>query len=276
MSITLNDIEKRLEALIEVHLVKYLPSPRWQDRLARKLSEALRTNIHTGNLHSRLPNRFTLMVNPVTLNQWQEDPRLLEGLTKIFRVATSEAGLEFSVPPTIHLAGTLQIAEDDLEIKAGYEDVAPTQNMPTQSEESAPEEQLPESKVAFLIIGGTKVHTLKQTVTNIGRRLDNHVVVDDPRVSRYHSQVRYVRGKFIIFDLNSTGGTYVNGQRVNQSVLYPGDVISLAGLPIIFGQDNPPQNMKQSGDTGPMLSPQSSERSTAVLKTIPLNDQKPQ
>lgn len=276
MSITLNDIEKRLETLIEVHLVKYLPGPSWNDRIAHKLTEAIKTNLNTHGFQSHLQHKFVFVINPITLEQWQQDPRLLDGLTKILRLATNEAGLNYEVAPTIQFASSAAVPIDDLEVKVGEQDtVAPTQNVQSSGQEAAQDEQLPSSKVAFLIIGGTKVFTLNQTVTNIGRRLDNHVVVDDPRVSRYHSQIRYVRGKFIIFDLNSTGGTYVNGQRTNQSVLYPGDVISLAGLPIIFGQDNPPQNMSRAGDTGPIVSPQSGERSTAVLKTIPINDNKP-
>jgi pSer/pThr/pTyr-binding forkhead associated (FHA) protein len=75
-------------------------------------------------------------------------------------------------------------------------------------------------------------------VINIGRRPDNQLVVDDPRVSRVHSQLRAIKGRFVIFDLDSTGGTYVNSQRINQYTLYPGDVISLAGYPLVYGQDS--------------------------------------
>lgn len=42
----------------------------------------------------------------------------------------------------------------------------------------------------------------------------------------------------MIFDLDSSGGTFVNEQRIQQCILYPGDVISLAGLPLVFGQDD--------------------------------------
>jgi pSer/pThr/pTyr-binding forkhead associated (FHA) protein len=92
---------------------------------------------------------------------------------------------------------------------------------------------------AFLILQGMNIFPLKQSVVNIGRRLDNHVVIDDPRVSRNHAQLRAVRGHYILFDLNSTGGTYVNNERTTQSALNPGDVISLAGVMLIFGQDVP-------------------------------------
>jgi len=105
--------------------------------------------------------------------------------------------------------------------------------------------------------------------------LDNQLVVDDPRVSRYHAQIRYVRSHFTIFDLNSTGGTFVNGQRTTQSVLYPGDVISLAGMPIVFGQDSIPPSVTKIGDTAP-LSPASSDRATISLDhlTTPNDDLK--
>jgi len=104
--------------------------------------------------------------------------------------------------------------------------------------EKSAEEAVPEH--AYLIISGVKVFPLGSPVINIGRRLDNALVIDDPRVSRNHAQLRAEGGRFVVYDLNSTGGTFVNGKRVTQCVLYPGDVISLAGVPIIFGQDNPP------------------------------------
>jgi pSer/pThr/pTyr-binding forkhead associated (FHA) protein len=71
-------------------------------------------------------------------------------------------------------------------------------------------------------------------VVNLGRRFGNELVLDDMRVSRAHAQLRYIGGRFILFDLDSSGGTFINGQRITQSVLYSGDVISLAGVEVIF------------------------------------------
>jgi hypothetical protein len=267
MALQISEIEQRLQSLIEIHLVKYLPGPVFQDRIAQRLAEALRANLSTQGLDgtSNLPHEFALLVHPSTLSQWQKDPRLMEGLTKIFRLVTNEVGVHFEVAPSLKLQTDPLVAIDDLKVTSTRKpNVAETQESPGSKDEG--EESIP-VKAAFLIVGGTKVFTLQQAVTNIGRRLDNHLVVDDPRVSRYHAQVRYVRGRFIIFDLNSTGGTYVNGQRTTQSALYPGDVISLAGLPIIFGQDNPPPSAA-GGSTTP-LAPSTSERTTAVLKNIP-------
>jgi len=182
----------------------------------------------------------------------------MEGLNKIFRLVASEMGLRTDKSLSIALAADPLVAIDNLDVRVSKpEPVAETQNMAENLEEAP-------TRTAFLIVGGTKVFSLDHAVTNIGRRLDNHLIVEDPRVSRYHAQIRYVRGRFIIFDLNSTGGTFVNGQRTTQSVLYPGDVISLAGLPIVFGQDNPPPSAVTS-DTTPVSSIANNERKTARL-----------
>jgi pSer/pThr/pTyr-binding forkhead associated (FHA) protein len=123
-------------------------------------------------------------------------------------------------------------------------------------------DSIPEN--AFLIVEGVKVHPLREAVVNIGRRLENHIVIDDPRISRNHAQLRAIKGRFVLFDLNSTGGTFVNGQRTTQTVLYPGDVISLAGVALIFGQDNPPER-PDLANTSPLIDPDVSNRPTATM-----------
>jgi pSer/pThr/pTyr-binding forkhead associated (FHA) protein len=92
------------------------------------------------------------------------------------------------------------------------------------------------------------------------------LVIDDPRVSRNHAQLRAIKGRFVLFDLNSTGGTFVNGQRTSQTVLYPGDVISLAGVALIFGQDNPPPRPDLANTSPLNPDPGTSERPTATLQ----------
>ena len=81
---------------------------------------------------------------------------------------------------------------------------------------------------AYLIVN-SEVFPIRNQLTNMGRKLDNHIVLNDPRVSRNHAQIRVMESQFILLDLNSTGGTMVNGKKVSKSVLYSGDSISLQG-----------------------------------------------
>jgi pSer/pThr/pTyr-binding forkhead associated (FHA) protein len=93
---------------------------------------------------------------------------------------------------------------------------------------------------AYFLIEGVKVIQLTQAVINIGRRVENNLVLEDPRVSRNHAQLRAINGRYVLFDLNSTGGTFLNGTQTTQAVLHPGDVVSLGGVTLVYGQKNPP------------------------------------
>ncbi|MFQ5616817.1 MAG: FHA domain-containing protein [Anaerolineales bacterium] len=102
------------------------------------------------------------------------------------------------------------------------------------SRKSTTEEKTPQN--AFLIVDGSEVFPLKKTIITIGRMVDNDLVISEPQISRYHAQLRAVNKQYILVDLKSTGGTSINGTRITQAPLYPGDVISLAGVPLIYGQ----------------------------------------
>ena len=62
----------------------------------------------------------------------------------------------------------------------------------------------------------------------IGRDSSNGVAINDAEVSRKHSRLSFQGGKYVIEDLGSTNGTFVNGQRLaGPVVLKAGDVVSL-------------------------------------------------
>lgn len=122
----------------------------------------------------------------------------------------------------------------------------------------------------YLVFEGTMAIPLDAVHLKFGRSHDNNVVIDDPRVSRHHMEIRVIRDHFVIFDLNSSGGTYVNGQRVNQGILYAGDQISLAGVNFIFTNEL----KSPSGGTNPISPEGPGIRKTAVLNTSSLRKEK--
>lgn len=73
-----------------------------------------------------------------------------------------------------------------------------------------------------------KTFPLELDVITIGREAGNTIVINDAEVSRKHSQLTLQGGKYVLTDIGSTNGTFVNGQRITGShVLVPGEVISL-------------------------------------------------
>jgi hypothetical protein len=86
-------------------------------------------------------------------------------------------------------------------------------------------------------VDGQRAFALDVDLATIGRGLNNTIVLEDPRISRQHAQVRWKSRRYLISDLGSTNGTYVNGVPVSaEQVLRPGDIVSLGGLELQFQQ----------------------------------------
>lgn len=106
---------------------------------------------------------------------------------------------------------------------------------------------LPEN--AYLLIN-TQVVPLVREKTTLGRKLDNDLVIQDALISRNHANIRYENGKFMIYDMQSTGGTFVNNKRIDKSELISGDIISLVNVPLMFVHDGSTMSLKSDENTG--------------------------
>ena len=265
MKLNLDQLEAKIQSLVESQLTGLMPGIKLEDRVIQKLAVALKQNIiEQKDKGAVAPNAFTLIVADASAPIWK-NTRIIDTLKYIIFTAGKDVGLNFESAPTITITTDIGYSEGEVSVVASHtqEPVEETHGMTTNTNnEPDTNDTIPDN--AFLIIEGVKVHPLKESVVNIGRRLENHLVIDDPRISRNHAQLRAIKGRFVLFDLNSTGGTFVNGQRTSQTVLYPGDVISLAGVALIFGQDNPPPRPDLM-DTSPLNDPGSNDRPTATL-----------
>jgi hypothetical protein len=260
---TLDELESRLQSLLEVQLLKYLPSYQAEDRLYQHLAAAMHNNLKEQDGFTFAPNVYVIITDPATLSRWHTKQHLVKVLAEALHTTGEEAGFHFLANPTVTTAADTGMAANETHIIASFtgESVGETRGMPIEFQPEISADSFPPD--AFLILGGTKIIPLNHSVINIGRRLDNQVVIDDPRVSRAHAQLRVVKGHFALFDLNSTGGTFINGKRINQSILSPGDVISLAGATLIFSQDLPSKCDRENTNTKPGLAI-STDRPTVV------------
>ena len=83
---------------------------------------------------------------------------------------------------------------------------------------------------------------LGQDLLRIGRHQENDIQLEDKTVHRYHALLhRSPDGDFLIRDLSGTAGNgvYVNGARIEQAALRPGDLVELGAVRLRFQQQRP-------------------------------------
>jgi hypothetical protein len=82
--------------------------------------------------------------------------------------------------------------------------------------------------------GGPREHLLALGRTSIGRASDNVVHLLDEAVSRHHAEIVPGPHGFLLRDLGSENGIYVNGERTPEHVLHDGDVIQIGARTLVY------------------------------------------
>jgi hypothetical protein len=182
---------------------------------------------------------YVVRLNPADVERLQQEyPALAANLAEALLQAAREAHLTLAHLPDIVLLPGEDIRPRALLVVADVNragDLSATQSLTPLPAAPATPPPAPAAG-AFLILNGTRTVPLDQPVMNIGRRMDNDLILEDNRVSRIHAQIRQRFGRYMLYDLGSRGGTCVNGQRVVECVLQPGDVITLGGTQLIYGE----------------------------------------
>jgi len=122
------------------------------------------------------------------------------------------------------------------------------------SEKDVFEDQITSQQGVFLIVNRQMIPLVKN-VTTIGRHLGNDIVFHEDFLSRYHAEIVNDDGKFLLYDKNSTSGTFVNGKRIEKCVLNSGDLISFANINIMFVNNNAKIQVKSTGTTQSLRRP---------------------
>src|SRR6266567_639997 len=87
------------------------------------------------------------------------------------------------------------------------------------------------AKLVVLSAGMTgRTHELKVDKTTIGRVEDNTFQIAEPSVSSHHCELLLRGNDVVVKDLNSTNGTFINGEKVSESVLKGGQVLRLGQI----------------------------------------------
>lgn len=90
----------------------------------------------------------------------------------------------------------------------------------------------------------------EQGVLVLGRSRRCDLTIPSPDASRRHAEIVYQDGGYVLRDLGSTNGTYVNGRRVQQHALETGDRIEIGGDLVTFCRIDPALDAVDLADGG--------------------------
>ncbi|NTU83784.1 MAG: DUF3662 and FHA domain-containing protein [Chloroflexales bacterium] len=233
----LSRFEQFMEHMVEGSVARLFRSPVQPVEIARRLERAMESQQSIGVKRVIVPSFYKAYLNPQDYAAFQPVRAQLEQeMATYLSELAGERGFAMLEHPRVVLG------EDPAVPKRGIQVVAEMTNTSgaeaTQVISATTPSPAPARRSHALLLlqapGGPQPIPVESTTVTLGRGLGNDVILEDTRVSRHHAQLRYKQRRFWITDLGSTNGTFINGQRVTETALRDGDVISLGGLELTF------------------------------------------
>ena len=132
---------------------------------------------------------------------------------------------------TDEITDSAETSEDDAD-NAAEDNVDIAEN--AEEDEAAPpepEKTAPKARVSFTGQNNSDVKFVEFSKSaTIGRRNTNDLIISDKAVSGNHCELTFVDGKVYIEDMNSTNGTFIDGERISRKELKNGDIIILGKM----------------------------------------------
>jgi hypothetical protein len=245
----LRNLEQKIEAMVEGAFSRAFKSRVQPVELARKLAKEMEENQTVSISHTYVPNEYCVFLSPDDREQFAgyEDALRKELSDYLLEHARSE-GLALLTRPTVAFktderlglgefgiqAQLVKPPEDELgEPEAGDFGHTMVYSAGREARKLVPRD----GGGRALLVGSGKRTVLSGDRVTLGRSRDCDVVIDDPNVSRKHAELRSRDGAWSVHDLGSTNGVKVNGRRVEQAQLQPGDELSFGLSRLTFEQE---------------------------------------
>ena len=260
---SLRRLESWIEQLIEEPFVRLFAGRLLPQDVARHLVRALEDGERIGaDGTPEVPGRYRVALNPEDLEALKRyHPSLDAQLAIALKTLAERMRVRLMEPPALLLEPRAELPLRAVLITPADRISLPkeqTRDLDLERMRQILEREEETGITAYLIVQGERTFDLTQPTIRLGRALDNDLILEDLRVSRYHAQLRHRYGRYILQDLGSSGGTSVNGFPVQEIVLRPGDVISLSGIDLIYAEEKSGRPVS-SGNT-PAYTPVKDER----------------
>lgn len=214
-------------------------------RLAREMRDKKRVSVNL----VYAPNEYTVYLSG---EDWRAVGSLCRALAhelqEYLRQKADEKDFTLVAPPLVSIDQDEDLKPGQIRVSSAFSEALKTlRELPSQSPEAGPGEEFEdtlcykpsrdtspvpvvkqEEYFHLFVLDGPqsgRVFQLDGFPVVVGRRESCDIVLADNSISRRHARLEFVNGAWLLTDLGSTNGTFVNGIRVNKKELEPGDAI---------------------------------------------------
>lgn len=244
----LRNLEAKIENLVQGMFSRAFKSHVQPVELAHKLAKEMEEHKSVSVSRVYVPNEYYVYLSSADREQFSSyEAALKNELAEYLLDHAREQGLALIARPSITFKtdNRLRLGEFGIQpqmvrspeegqapepAEAGHTMIYSAQQAPAQSQEPSPQD----IERQALLVGEGKRTPLTAGRVMIGRSHDCDLILDDPNVSRRHAEVRQEGGDWVVADLGSTNGVKVNGRRVDEATLEPGDELTLGVSKLSF------------------------------------------
>ena len=214
----LKRIEQKLEKLVEGTFTRVFPSSVKPIELGKRIRRVLEDKKTIGvQGQIIIPNRYVISLS-------LKDLENIESIQESIQREISSSIRDHANDENYHFQGTLTVEIfSNSSLKTGSIEV---DGLFEENKGGFPPGSLINENGERLIITEQKL--------SIGRDTKSTMQVVDVEVSRNHAEIRLLNTSFVLIDLQSTNGTFVNGQRVQEHTLQNFDQIKIGSTILLF------------------------------------------
>jgi hypothetical protein len=254
----LRNLEAKIAGAVEGAFGRAFKSRVQPVEIARKLAKEMSDNKAVSVSHTYVPNEYAVYLSGTDREQFQSfENALKKELSDYLLEHARREGLALTTRPRVALETDERLRTGEFGIQTwlsaealdeveragdpamasaaaadfGHTMVYSPDRAPRKLETPLP---VPQSSERPMLVGEGRRTILSGERVVVGRSRDCDVVLDDPNVSRRHIELRRDRTGWTVVDLGSTNGVKVNGRRVEEAPLEPGDEITLGVSRLAF------------------------------------------
>lgn len=227
----LGRFERLMEQALEGSLRRVFSTPLQPVQLAKAAARAMEQAQIIGLRGHEVPNRYELRLAPEDLARFGEYASTLsQEVARYLTEYARERHLRPVAQLSVDLIEDASVRAGTVQAQARFADLAP----PVQQDVAAAVEGTRRLRLADLAVaqptadaatlqklslvdergGRFALDPEESGLVRLGRASDNDIVIASQRVSRYHAQLRWVTRSWLIYDLDSTNGTWLDEQRI--------------------------------------------------------------